>query len=48
MVLSDGTAIPKRVADKITRMAFDIIDGDTYVEEKRNYSGSLGSFFAEK
>lgn len=48
MLLSDGTAIPKHLADKITEMAFDIIEGDSYTAEKRNYSGSLGSFFAEK
>lgn len=48
MLLSDGTEIPKELADQITAMAFEIIDGDKYTEEKRTYSGSLGSFFAEK
>lgn len=45
---SDGTTIPSHISDKLTELAFEIIDGDRYEEDKKHYDGSLGNFFAEK
>lgn len=48
LVLSDGTAIPRDLADKLSVAAFEIIEGDRYKEQRANYIGSFGNFFAEK
>lgn len=48
MVQSDGNVIPKHLADSLSQLAFGILEGDSFEEEKRNYNGSLGNFFAEK
>lgn len=48
MVQSDGSVIPKHLADSLSQLAFGILEGDSLEEEKRHYNGSLGNFFAEK
>lgn len=43
---SNGTQIGKEIADKLTQISFEIIDG--FDDEKKLYNGSIGNFFAEK
>lgn len=43
---SNGEEIPKKTADRLSEIAFQIIEG--FEDEKNQYNGSLGNFFAEK
>lgn len=45
-IRSNGEQIPKMKADKMSTLVMEIING--FEEEKRQYNGSLGNFFAEK
>lgn len=45
-IRSNGEQIPQDKADKLASIYFEILDG--FEEEKSDYNGSFGNFFAEK
>lgn len=46
LIRSDGEQIPKELATKLIDLSFEIYNDES--EEKANYKGSLGNYFAEK
>lgn len=47
-VRSNGDIIPMGISDKLSKVAMEIVDGNSYEDEKKDYDGSLGNFFAER
>lgn len=43
---SDGEQIPQELATKLIDLSFEIYNDES--EERANYNGSLGNYFAEK
>lgn len=47
-IRSNGERIPNNIGNELSELYSNIIYGDKYDVEKREYKGSLGNFFAEK
>lgn len=47
-IQSDCEEIPDEISIKLANLSFDIYLGENFDEEKNNYHGSFGNFFADK
>lgn len=47
-IRSNGELVPSELTESLWTLAFNIYGGDNYDEEKTNYHGSFGNFFAKK
>lgn len=48
MIQSNGEEIACEISKKLSNLSFDIYEGENYAEEKMNYHGSFGNFYAKK
>ncbi|XP_031616985.1 spermine oxidase-like [Contarinia nasturtii] len=48
LIQSDGTDVPIEITKKLSDLAFDLYDGDDYDDERSQFNGSVGNFFAKK
>lgn len=47
-IRSNGECVSKELTNRLNGLGFEIYSGDSYQEERENYRGSIGNFFAEK
>lgn len=45
---TNGEEIPDDLCKRLAEMSYEIYSGKKYAQEKANYDGSLGNFFAIK